>query len=320
VTAGSLAVATAAAWLFEERFAVTNAGIVYVAAVAITALVSGTPGAVVASIAAFLLYDFFFTEPRFTFTIRDAEEWLNVLLLLFVAILVGQLAAIQRRQTRTAVEREHEARALFRVSRALAVRKSTSGAMLPILDQMVDATAARRAWIEILDEAGLGRIVADTDPGSARPSAASVHVLRRTGPDEPPEWTQVHVATRTVGRATGPDDRRDVLHRLAMDAGGRRVGTLWVLVPREQGRPGQTDTRLFAAVADQVAQAIEQDRPAGGRQADTHGGRRSRPRPRPCRTTCRRPGAIRAATPMDRSVALGRGSPCVAERSTAPTG
>ena len=32
------------------------------------------------------------------------------------------------------------------------------------------------------------------------------------------------------------------------------------MVPRAAGRPGETDTRLLAAVADQVAQAIEADR------------------------------------------------------------
>ena len=50
--------------------------------------------------------------------------------LLFVGIVVGELAALQRRRTEIAQAREREAVALFRVSRALATRESTP-AVLP---------------------------------------------------------------------------------------------------------------------------------------------------------------------------------------------
>ena len=258
----SLAIATVAAAILLDGLGVSNAGVVYVVAVAITAVVAGTPGAIAASIGAFLLYDFFFAEPRHTLTIHQPEEWLNVLLLMFVAILVGQLAAIQREQTRTAREREHEARAMFRVSRALATRESTAAVLAGVLDGVVADTAATRAWIETPDAAGIERAIADTDPGRARSMGAVVHVLRRTEGDTPAEWTRVHVAARSGTRA-GPDDARDTILKVLMEAGGRRVGALWAAVPRVGGLPGPADTRLLAAVADQVAQAVEQDRLAG---------------------------------------------------------
>ncbi len=261
VVALSLAVATVAVWLLEEWVGVGNAAIVYLVAVAVTAVLGGTPGAVGASIGAFLLYDFFFVEPRYTLTIRDPQEWLNVLLLLFVAILVGQLAAIQRRQTERARERELEARALFRVSRALATRTSMVEAVRTILHEAVADTDATRAWLEIAEPAGIDRVVVDTDPGTPRPTVSSVYVLRRTEADAPAEWTQVHTATgHAPGRPPAPQERRDALHKVVMEAGGRRVGALWIVVPRSAGRPPGTDTRLFAAIADQVAQAVEQDR------------------------------------------------------------
>ena len=50
--------------------------------------------------------------------------WLSVVLLLFVGVVVGQLAALQRSRAETATQREREARALFAVSRALATRES----------------------------------------------------------------------------------------------------------------------------------------------------------------------------------------------------
>ena len=195
VAIGSLAVATVVVAILHDGLGVSNAGVVYVVAVAITAVVAGTPGAIAASIGAFLLYDFFFAEPRHTLTIHQPEEWLNVLLLMFVAILVGQLAAIQRRQTHAAREREHEARAMFGVSRALATRASTTAVLRGIVDGVVAETAVTRAWIETPDSAGIERAVADTEPDRPRPGASeSSTSCAGTEGDAPAEWTRVHVA------------------------------------------------------------------------------------------------------------------------------
>ncbi len=255
-----LGLATAAVAILETQVGIANASVVYLVAVAATAIVAGTPGAVAASIGAFLLYDFLFTEPRYTFTVRDPQEWLNVLLLLFVAILVGQLTAIQRRQTQTAREREREARAMFRVSRALATRSESVDAFRAVADSLVRDTVATRAWIEITDPAGIDRVVVDTGSGAPRPSATSVQVLRRTAGEAPAEWIQVHTAARTGGRAGAATPATGVLHKVVLEAGDRRVGAIWTIIPRAAGRPAPTDTRLMAAVADQVAQAVEQDR------------------------------------------------------------
>ena len=201
VAIGCLALATVAVEVLLDGFGIENAGIVYVVAVAITAVVAGTPGALAASVGAFLLYDFFFVDPRFTLTIRQPEEWLNVLLLMFVAILVGQLAAIQRQQTHTAREREDEARAMFRFSRALATRTSTAAVLSGIVERVVADTAATRSWIEIADASGVDRAVADSEPGRPRPTSKVVHVLRRTEGDAPAEWTRVHAAAKPGARA-----------------------------------------------------------------------------------------------------------------------
>ena len=98
----ALAVATAAVGVLQDGLGVPNPSAIYLVAVVVTALFSGTGGAVVSAIASFLLYDFLFVEPRYTFTIDDPQEYLSVILLLFVGIVVGQLAALQRARTRDA--------------------------------------------------------------------------------------------------------------------------------------------------------------------------------------------------------------------------
>ena len=311
VMAASLALATIAIWFLESWVGIDNASIVYLVAVAATAVLAGTPGAVGASIGAFILYDFFFVEPRFTLTIHDPQEWLNVLLLLFVAILVGQLAATQRRQTETAREREREALALFRVSRALTTRSSASEAAKPVLEGLVAETVASRAWVEITGADGADRITVDTDGARPRPAPATVFVLRRTDGDAPAEWTQVHVGRGPSTRSAASDGDA-ALHKVVMEAAGRRVGALWAVVPKDEGRPGRTDTRLLAAVADQLAQAVEADRLAAESRAAAVARESDRVKTALLETVShdlRTPlAAIRAAagTLMDRTVELDR--------------
>jgi len=109
----SLALSTGIVAILRAVVAIPNASAVYLVAVVATAIVAGTPGAVIASVASFLLYDFFFTTPLYRFTVRDPGEWLSLVLLLFVGIVVGQPAALQRSRTRVAEARERETRALF---------------------------------------------------------------------------------------------------------------------------------------------------------------------------------------------------------------
>ena len=128
----SLAVATIAVAFFQNVAGVANASAIYLVAVVVTAFVAGTWGGIVAAVASFLLYDFLFVLPLYTLTVADSGEWLNLVLLLFIGIVVGQLVALLRSRADLAVAREHAARDLFQISRALVTRPSTP-AVLPLV-------------------------------------------------------------------------------------------------------------------------------------------------------------------------------------------
>ncbi len=257
VGVGSLVAATAAVVVLERAAGVPNASIVYLTAVVATAYVAGTPGAIVASVASFLVYDFLFTEPYYTFTISDPGEWLSVALLLFVGIVVGQLAALQRSRTEEARAREREARALFQVSRALATRDSTAG-VLPTIGQILRAeTHMERIWVALGTE---GRELVAADTGTEdRPASPAAHwVLRRMPGEEPARWLRVHQPTQ---RRTAPRIGWGVeAYRVRVEAGGTVLGSIWALRSRSNDNPDRTETRLLAAAADQVGQALVQDR------------------------------------------------------------
>src|SRR3954447_13796188 len=124
VAVPTLAVATVAVGVLQDGLGVPNPSAVYLVAVVATAIASGTLGAIATSVAAFVLYNYLFTEPRFTLSMHEPGVWLSVVLLLFVGVVVGQLAAMQRDRAEIATRREREARALFGVSRALATRET----------------------------------------------------------------------------------------------------------------------------------------------------------------------------------------------------
>ncbi len=263
VATASLAAATLGVQVLETTFGVPNASAIYLVAVVATAIVAGAPGAIVASLASFLLYDFFFTVPYYTFTVRDPAEWLSLVLLLFVGIVVGQLAALQRSLAREAQAREREARGLFQVSFALATRDSTDGVLPTIARLLRDETHFDRVWIA-LGEGAHERVVTDTVVGQAATLPAHQHLLRRMPGDEPAQWLRIHQPKQSRGARASSGF---AAYRVRIEAAGAALGSIWALTGRPGGEPDDTETRLLTAAADQVGQALAHDRLAAESRA-----------------------------------------------------
>jgi two-component system sensor histidine kinase KdpD len=252
VATPTLVVATLIVALLRANADVPNASIVYLAAVVVTAIAAGPSGAVMATLASILLYDWFFTVPYYTLTISEPSEWLNAVLLLGVGLVVGQLAALQRSRADDARAREREARALFLVSRELATRDSTLAVLPRIAGIVRDEAGMRRVWLTLGPESR-ERVAADTGDGRA-PSPVVQNVLRRTPGDEPATWVRVHVPAAIRGATADAD-----VYRVRIQAGATSLGSLWAARDRTAGTPDRSQTRLLAAAADQAGQALAQD-------------------------------------------------------------
>ena len=112
------------AFVESHPLAVPDASPIYLVAVVGVAVILGTVAAVLAAFVSFLLYNSLFVEPRFTLTVADPAEWLNLLVLLFVGIVIGQLAALQSDRADDAARRARESQALFRISRIVEMAQS----------------------------------------------------------------------------------------------------------------------------------------------------------------------------------------------------
>ncbi|HEX7398452.1 MAG TPA: ATP-binding protein, partial [Candidatus Limnocylindrales bacterium] len=257
VMGAALALTTLAVAALEGVLQIPDASATYLLAVVSIAVAFGTAAAVATAIGSFLLYDFLFVAPTGAFIVANAEELLNLLLLLALGVVVGQLAGMQRGRAETAVLRERQARTQYQVGRELATAATAREALpglVRIVGQEVEAT---RTWIGLGPEVGQERVTADSDPAPGRAAPASYQVLQRVPGDEGTAWVRVHDPRPASGERREPGG---VSYRIPITAGGIPLGSLWVVRRRSDGPPGRGHTRVLAAAADQVGQALERDR------------------------------------------------------------
>ncbi len=92
---------------------IPNISIVYLLVVLALASVRGRFASILASIVAFLSFDFFLVPPLYVFTINRIEEWIALFVFLVTAILTSQLAVTLRRRAEQSNRRERETRILY---------------------------------------------------------------------------------------------------------------------------------------------------------------------------------------------------------------
>jgi two-component system sensor histidine kinase KdpD len=251
----ALAASTIGIYLLEERAGVHDASTLFLLSVALVAYLRGSWAAVATALGAFLAYNFLFLPPEFTFIVSDPQHILTLVLLLTVGVGIGRLTGLQRDQARRSERREHEARALFNVSRAIASAKRMGDALPVLVAGLAEDARMQRVWIRQGHSWAQEQVVASTDPDADPPSAGPHSVLHRPSDDGQPGWVRLSPPGR-------PGTRRDTmaLYRVEMTDGTDPIGSLWAARDARNGPPTPEETRLLAAAADQIGQAIVRDR------------------------------------------------------------
>lgn len=262
VAVPTLLAATLIVGVLQNLLDVPNPSAVYLIAVVAVAIACGPIEAVLTAVASALIYNFFFTAPHYTLVISDPGVWLSVVLLLFVGVVVGELAALQRQRAEDAGAREREARALIQVSRALATRESTSAVLPQLIDILRREAAMSRVWIALGQDQSDERVVADSDTQTKLVVPGVVSQLTRLPGDVPAKWVRVHQPgpTRSVGSGFAA-------YRVRIESGSAAVGSVWALRGAHDPAPDRAETRLLAASADQLGQAFAHDVLAAESQA-----------------------------------------------------
>lgn len=194
--------------LVTTRPLLPNISMLYLIAILTIAILFGTGPALATSVLAFFAYDWFFAEPPYTFTISDPSEWLALLLFLLTAFLTGRLTAIQRRGTREALQREHEAVALYEISRALGTLSNLDEALVTVVERLCSE----------LDLSDLGILLPAAD-GGLEIRAASDEAMAAT-----PEEMETAAWVFAYGKDAEPESAHPRIRLIRMLADVQLVG------------------------------------------------------------------------------------------------
>jgi K+-sensing histidine kinase KdpD len=224
--------------ILATRFGITRISVVFLAAVVLVAIWHGAYIGVFSALLAFAGYNFFLTEPRFTFQFAGAEDVLTLTVFLAVALATGILAGRVRDEGLRSRARAVTTAALFQASRELSAAAD---------EDLLRATLAARIAAAADGEACIvhqGR--SWTAPGLVEPPRAELEAFAASRQDQDRQPGGSH-----QGRG-GWRGRR-------LLADGEDLGlALWRAHPRPGGR--RSEDTLIPVLADLGASAIARAR------------------------------------------------------------
>src|SRR6202165_538168 len=281
--AGALLV-TGIIYVFQLYPRIPNISLVYLLIVLTLASTRGLYAAVIASVVAFLSFDFFLVPPLYTFTIFKVEEWLALFIFLVTAIITGQLASALRLCAEQARKREYETRVLYELVRDTNREENVERQLSIIARAVVDVFSSwgvRDCAILLPDASGKPVMQANTRSSKEHvtlladeaATAAWVMAEAQTAELHDVSLSPERYAPRAVVRSTNlKHPMRRYVRMVPLKLGQRVVGVLRLSmeddprlfsaerslgVERERSHPGTT---FFWTFVDQAASVIERER------------------------------------------------------------
>lgn len=131
---------------FRDELHPSSAGLVLVVIVLVVAVMGGRTAGLVAALTAAACFDFFFTQPYYSFTISSRDDIETTVVLLIVGVVVGEVAARARRFDREARRQRAQAQYL-QTSAALLAGGESAGYLIRAVERelvaMLDARAVQ---------------------------------------------------------------------------------------------------------------------------------------------------------------------------------
>jgi len=237
------AACTALAAVMFPYLALTNLVMVYLLGATIAALRLGRGPASFAAVVNVIAFDYCFVPPRFTLAVSDFQYLLTFAVMLAVTLIIANLVASVRAQTRVAGARERRTALLYAMSRELTATRSIED-LARVAVKHVAETFAANAVVLVPDANGrLHHPKSASMPGSLRNSDLSVA-----------QWVFDHNAPAGLGTDTLPAARAQYLPLRG------RSQTLGVLAaePTQRRRLLLPEQRhLLETFASQIALALE---------------------------------------------------------------
>jgi two-component system, OmpR family, sensor histidine kinase KdpD len=231
--------------LLEWSVQLPDPSMLFLTAVLVTAVVGGLVPSIVASVLGLLVYDFFFVQPVYTFTVTKPQDVVSLIVYLIVGIITSQLTARIRDQADAARQREARTSALYEFGRQIAGAVGLEELIPVVVRHVADLFDAE----VVLLGADAERLVArGSHPASIALGDAEMAAAT---------WVWRHDEEAGPGTETLPGG--DWLYVPLASARGV-VGVLGVRTPKERGLLSIDQRELLRALARQAAIAIERCR------------------------------------------------------------
>ena len=118
---------TALAFVMYPAFELSNLVMVYLLGVTVAGLRLGRSPALLTAALNVVAFDFFFVPPRFSLAISDVQYLVTFAVMLIIALVIANLVASVRQQTRVAGARERRTALLYAMSRELVATRGIEG-------------------------------------------------------------------------------------------------------------------------------------------------------------------------------------------------
>ncbi len=248
--AGSaVTVASLVAWPIASVDAVPAGAVtvLYLLAVTVVASRYGLSASLTTSLLAFLAYNFFYTEPYFTFSVTRASDVVSLAVFLIGAIFTGTLASRLKAQVEAMRAAQSRTETLYEFARKIASATRADDVLWAAAAHIAKALNCH-AIIMTPDAHG------QLDQVQGHPTIVEELDARALGAAR---WAYDKAAAAGAGTNTLPNAEWLFL---PLATAGRPFGVIGVRF-KDQSRASDPDTRkLLLAVEDQVAVAIERNR------------------------------------------------------------
>ena len=245
IALGFVTIAGTAAKVLQLVLSLPDPAMVFLAGVLFTAVLCGLGPSIMAAVASLLVYDFFFVEPLYTFTVTKPQDVLSLFVFLVVGVLTSNLMTRIRDQAATARRREMRTAALYAFSRQLAAAVGIDD-LLPMIVQHV-AEQFQASVTVCIPEGGRLSVRAAHPPGIVLGEAERAAAT----------WVWEH--NQAAGRGTDTLSGSEWFH-LPLDTARGAVGVLSLKLPVSEAVIALDQRQLLEALARQAALAIERTR------------------------------------------------------------
>lgn len=234
--------ATGLGFAIDPWLPVASISVAYLLAVMVVAIRFGLRPAILASVASFLAFNFFFTEPRFTFAVSDVQNLLTLAFFLIAAFIVSGMASRLRAQVQASRESARRTANLYDFGRKVTAAATLDDVLWAVVHHVADTIRGRS--LVLMPAEGRLAVMAGYPPEDQLDDKSAAAA----------DWAWTHGKLAGRGSATLP---AALWLFLPLRTGRSAVGVLGVQMSEDADLPSPAQMRLLETLADQAAVAIE---------------------------------------------------------------